>query len=59
MPEVKEETKLELVRVPLKNVTPAISRWESKMKELVEDLTRMECEGLLAKPWNLWNEAVL
>jgi hypothetical protein len=29
------------------------------MKELVEDLTRMGCEGLLAKPWNLRNEAVL
>jgi hypothetical protein len=29
------------------------------MKELVEDLTRMGCKGLLAKPWNLRNEAVL
>ena len=29
------------------------------MRELVEDLTLMGCMGLHAKPWNLWNEAVL
>jgi hypothetical protein len=29
------------------------------MKELVEDPTRMGCEGMLAKPCNLQNEVVL
>lgn len=43
MPEVREENKLELVPIPLKNVTPAIPKKESEMKELVEDLTRMGC----------------
>jgi hypothetical protein len=59
MLEVREEDELELVPIPLKNVTPTIPKKESEMKELVEDLTRMGCEGLLAKPWNLRNEAVL
>jgi hypothetical protein len=59
MPEVREEDKLELVSVPLRNVTPDILKKESKMKELVEDLTQMRCEGLLTKPWNLRNGAVL
>jgi hypothetical protein len=59
MPEIREEDELELVPVPLKNVTPTIPKKEYEMKELVEDLTRMGCEGLLAKPWNLRNEAVL
>jgi hypothetical protein len=59
MPEVREEDELELVPIPLKNVTPTIPKKESEMKELVEDLTRMGCEGLLAKPWNLRNKAIL
>lgn len=29
------------------------------MRELTEDLTRMGMEGLLPKPWNLRNEAML
>jgi hypothetical protein len=59
MPEIREEDELKPVPIPLKNITPAIPKKESEMKELVEDLTRMGCEGLLAKPWNLQNEAVL
>lgn len=43
----------------LRNVVSAIPKREPKMKELVEDLTRMGCEGLLPKPWNLRNEAML
>ena len=48
MMKVREED--ELVRIPLRNVVPAIPKWESEMRELVEDLTQMGCEGLLAKP---------
>ena len=55
MPEVKEDD----VPIPLKNVAPAVPKHESKLKELIEDLTQMGCEGLLAKPWNLRSEATL
>jgi hypothetical protein len=40
-------------------VSPAIPKSELELKELVEDLTRMGCEGLLAKPWNLRSEETL
>ena len=49
----------DLVPIPLKNVAPAISKRESELKELIEDLTRMGCEGLLVKPWNMRSEAIL
>jgi hypothetical protein len=58
MPEIKEEDEVGLVMIPLKNVIPTIPKKEFEMKELVEDLTRMGCEGMLAKPWNVRNEAV-
>ena len=48
MMKVREED--ELVPIPLKNVVPTIPKRESEVRELVEDLTRMGCEGLLAKP---------
>ena len=57
MPEAREEDEIEQVSIPLKNVSPAIPKKESELKELIEDLSRMGCEGLLAKPWNLWAEA--
>ena len=41
--------------IPLKNVLPAIPK-ELELKELIEVLTRMGCEGLLTKPWNLRSE---
>ena len=39
----------------MKNVLPAIPK-ELELKELIEVLTRMGCEGLLTKPWNLRSE---
>jgi len=59
MPEAQEENEVEQVPIPLKNVSLAISKNDSKLKELVEDLTRMGCEGLLSKPWNLRSETTL
>lgn len=59
MLEAWEEDKFELVSIPLKNVAHAIPKNELEMKELIEDLTLMGSEGLLAKPWNLRNKAVL
>ena len=57
MLEVREED--ELVSIPLRNVVLAIPKQESELKELIEDLTRMGCEGFFAKPCNLRNEAML
>ena len=57
MLEVRKED--ELVPIPLRNIVPTIPNRKSEMRELIEDLTRMGCEGLLAKPWNLQNEAML
>jgi hypothetical protein len=50
MPEVWEEDEREQVPIPLKNVAPAVPKNDSELKELVEDLARMGCEGLLGKP---------
>jgi hypothetical protein len=47
------------VPIPLKNVSPTIPKNVSELKELVEDLRRMGCDGLLGKPWNLRCEATL
>jgi hypothetical protein len=50
MPEVREEDEKEQGPIPLKNVSLAVPKSDSKLKEFVEDLTRMGCEGLLSKP---------
>ena len=59
MPEEREEDEREQVLIPVKNVSRAIPKRESELKKLIEDLSRMGCEGLLAKPWNLRAEATL
>ena len=59
MPEAWEEDEIEHVPIPLKNVSPTNPKNESELKELIKDLTRMGCEGLLAKPHNLRSEATL
>ena len=59
MPETQEEDEREHVPIPVKPVLPATPRRDSELKELIEDLSRMGCEGLLAKPWNLRAEATL
>ena len=59
MPEAREEDEIEQVPIPLKNVSHAIPKSEAELKELIKDLTRMGCEGLLSKPWSLRSEATL
>ena len=59
MPEAREGDEVEQVPISLKNVSPAIPKNEAELKELIEDLTWMGCEGLLAKPWSLQSEATL
>ena len=48
MPEIREED--ELVPIPLRNVVYVVPKRESELKVLIEDLTRMGCDRLLAKP---------
>ena len=50
MPEAREVDEVEHVPISLRNVAPAIPKSEAELKELIEDLTRMGCEGLLATP---------
>ena len=45
--------------VSLKSVTPAIPGLEKEKEMLVEDLTKMGCEGLLLEPWSLKNESMV
>jgi hypothetical protein len=59
MPDAREEDEMEQVPIPVKNVSPVVPKNDSELKELLEDLTRMGCEGLLGKPWNLRSEATL
>jgi hypothetical protein len=59
MLKAREEVEMEQVPIPLKNVSSAVPKNDSELKELVEDLTRMGCEGFLNKPWNSRNEATL
>ena len=59
MSEAQEEDEIKQVPIPLKNVSLAILKNEAELKELIEDLTQMGCEGLLAKPWNLPSKATL
>jgi hypothetical protein len=47
MPEVREEDEREEMPIPLKNVSPAVPEKESELEELIDDLRRMGCEGLL------------
>ena len=50
MPEAREEDEVEQVHIPLKNVSHAILKSEVELKELIDNLTWMGCEGLLTKP---------
>ena len=51
--------KIELYPVSLKSIAPAIPRNDEEKKMLVEDLTKMGCEGLLLEPWALKSEAMV
>ena len=50
---------MEPIPIPVKAHIPAIPRDDKELQELAEDLQIMECEGLLAKPWNLLSEEIL
>ena len=56
---MREEDEREQVPIPVKPVSLATPKRDSKLKELTKDLSQMGCEGLFAKPWNLRAEATL
>ena len=45
--------KVELYPVSLKSIAPAIPGNDEEKKILIEDLTKMGCEGLLLELWAL------
>ena len=51
--------KVELPSVSLKSITPLVPRNVEEKEQLVEDLTRMGCEGLLAEPWTFRSEVMV
>ena len=52
-------TKVEYLPVSLKSVVPVIPRTEKEKEQLIEDLTTMGCEGLLAEPWAIKSEEMV
>ena len=50
--------KVENLSVSLKSVVPVVPKDEKENQQLVEDLTRMGCKGLLVEPWALKSEAM-
>lgn len=51
--------KVELYLVSLKSIVPAIPRNHEEKKLLVEDLTKMGCEGVLLEPWALKSKVMV
>ena len=51
--------KVEVPSVNLKFVVPIVPKNKEEKRQLVEDLTRMGCEGLLVEPWSLKSEAMV
>ena len=45
--------KVELPPISLKSVNPVVPKDKKEKEQLLEDLTRMGCKGLLAEPWTL------
>ena len=50
--------KLEVTSVSLQTVAQSISQDKEEKEQLLQDLTRMGCEGLLKEPWTLKNRAM-
>ena len=48
--------KVEVHPVSLKSIIPVVPKNENEKELLVQDLTRMGCEGLLVEPWALKSE---
>ena len=51
--------KVEFIPVSLKSVYPIIPRKDEEKLQLVDDLTKMGCEGLIVEPWEVKSEAMV
>ena len=51
--------KVERFPVSLKSVYPVIPRDDEEKPQLVDDLTKMGCEGLILEPWEVKSEAMV
>ena len=51
-----EAVKVEVYLVSLRSVVLVVPKNEGEKRQLVEDLTWIGCEGLLAQPWTLKSE---
>ena len=58
-PRWERTVKVEVYPVSLKSVIPIVAKDNKEKELLVEDLTKMGCEGLLLEPWVLKNEAMV
>ena len=48
--------KVEVHLVNLRSIVLVVPKNEEKKRQLLEDLTRIGCEGLLVQPWSLKSE---
>ena len=51
--------KIEVHLVSLRSVVPVVPKDEGEKWQLVEDLTRIGCEGPLTQPWCLKSEEMV
>ena len=51
--------KVEAHSVSLRSVPAVVPKKEEEMQQLVDDLTKMGCKGLLAEPWAMKSEAIV
>ena len=48
-----------MMPIAVKVVSPVVPTTKREMQELIEDLSRMRCQGLHSRPWLLRNEAMV
>ena len=46
-------------QLALRSILPVVPSDEEEKQLLIDDLTQMGCEGLLAQPWSLKNEEII
>ena len=51
--------KMEFLPISLKSVIPVILGKDEEKLQLVEDLTKMGCKGLILEPWVLKSESMV
>ena len=56
---VTSSVKAETRPMSLRSVPAIVPTNEEEKQQLVDDLTRMGCEGLLAEPWAMKNEVLV